>query len=110
MAASDPRIALADLDLVTRAANLISTNYALIGGRRLDRLRPANDLDHFFLADVRHPGTLGQGLLAQVFVHVLNAEFGAGIEPVGDAEVLSFARSLPAPSPRTPGARFAGLP
>ena len=110
MAASDRRIALADLDTVARAANLISTRYALVGGRRLDRREPANDLDHFFLADVRHPGTVGQGLLAQVFIHVLNAEFGAGIEPLRDAEVLSFARSLVAPSPRAPAARLAGLP
>ena len=75
-------------------------------GEPSPRIRRGLDALNFFLADVRHPGTLGQGLLAQVFVHVLNAEFGAGIEPLGDAEVLSFARSLLAPSP---GARLAGL-
>jgi phospholipase/lecithinase/hemolysin len=110
MAASDPRIALADLDFATRAANLVSTRYALAGGRWLDRLSPANDLDHFFLADVRHPGTLGQGLVAQVFIHVLNAEFGAGIEPLGDAEIQAFAHSLEAPAPRDPVTQLAGLP
>jgi lysophospholipase L1-like esterase len=109
LAAADPRIALADLDLATKAANLISTDYALVDGRWIDRRRPANDLEHLFLADVRHPGTLGQGLLARAFVDVLNAEFGAGIEPLGDAELVSFARSLAAPAPGDSGARLAGL-
>ncbi len=110
MAASDPRVALADLDLATRAANLVSARYALVGGRHLDRLHPANDLDHFFLADVRHLGTIGQGLIAQLFVNVVNAEFDAGIEPLTDAEILSYARSHASPSPGDPGSRLAGLP
>jgi hypothetical protein len=38
----------------------------------LDRHRPANDLDGFFLADCRHPGTLGQGLIACMFIEVVN--------------------------------------
>jgi hypothetical protein len=41
-------------------------------GRRLDRHPPANDLDCFFLADGRHPGTLGQGLIACMFIEVVN--------------------------------------
>jgi lysophospholipase L1-like esterase len=92
-ATSDPRIALIDLDLATRAANLASREYVLVAGHRLDRRRPANALDCFFLADVRHPGTLGQGLMASLFVEVVNQEFAAGITPLPPREVLAFARS-----------------
>ena len=73
--------ALVDLDLATRAANLMSTEYTLVDGRKLDRMHPGNTLDRFFLADVRHPGTLGQGLMARMFIETVNAKFAAGIAP-----------------------------
>jgi phospholipase/lecithinase/hemolysin len=103
--AAGGRAALIDLDLATRAANLLSRDHVLVSGLRLDRRRPANRLDHFFLADVRHPGTLGQGLMARMFIEVLNARFGMKIEPLGDREVLAFAQSL---SPRDDAVRLVG--
>ena len=95
---ADPRVALIDLDLATRAANLVSTEYALVEGRKLDRLHPGNALDRFFLADVRHPGTLGQGLMARMFVETVNAKFAAGIPPLDSREVLALARSVAHPA------------
>ncbi|MFO0888892.1 MAG: SGNH/GDSL hydrolase family protein [Isosphaeraceae bacterium] len=97
LAIGNPRLAIVDLDLATRAANLVSTEYTLVGGLRLDRLNPGNGLDRFFLADVRHPGTLGHGLMARMFIEVMNARFGAGIAPLQAREVLDLARSV---SPR----------
>jgi len=91
LATGDPRMALIDLDLTNRAADLASLDWVLISGRRLDRVHPANDLDHFFLADVRHPGTLGQGMLARLFVDTLNVRFKAGIRPLSGPEVLAIA-------------------
>jgi phospholipase/lecithinase/hemolysin len=99
-AVTERRIAIVDLDLATRAANLLSPLHVSVAGRRLDRVRPGNDLDHFFLADVRHPGTLGQSLMARMFVDTINERFGAGIAPLGDREVLDFTASLgTAPTP-----------
>lgn len=109
LAADDPRVALVDLDLANRAADLVSPDWVLVAGRRLDRRHPANDAGHFFLADVRHPGTLGQSLLARLFVDTLNARFHAGIPPLRAPEVVAFAASVaPAPAP-APAVRLTGL-
>jgi hypothetical protein len=89
MAAGDRRIALIDFDLVARLANLISRDYVVVAGRALDRLHPGNSPDRFFLADLRHPGTLAQAQLARMFIVGVNAQFGAGIEPLRDAEILA---------------------
>jgi lysophospholipase L1-like esterase len=96
-AANDPQIALIDLDLTTRAANLLSRDYILIAGRRLDRRRPGHSLDCLFLPDGRHPGTLGQGLFACMFIEVVNAKFAAGIKPLEPRELLALARSVALP-------------
>jgi lysophospholipase L1-like esterase len=110
LAAADPRVALVDLDLYTRGANLLSADHVFFGGRRLDRRSPANDLDHFFLADVRHAGTLGQGLMAQLFVEAVNARFGAaGIEPLRERDVVALAASLPGAGPRDPAIRLTSM-
>jgi phospholipase/lecithinase/hemolysin len=110
LAASDPRVALIDLDLITRAANVLSTEYTLVGGRKLDRRHPGNALDCFFLADVRHPGTLGQGLMARMFIDTVNAKFSAGIAPLQTQEVLTLARSVaPAADPAVALASLAGV-
>lgn len=93
-AAEGPRVAIIDLDLMTRAATLVSLETVLVAGRKLDRLGYGNDLDHFFLADVRHPGTLGQSLLAKLVVETINARFGAGVAPLDDREVLELAASV----------------
>jgi phospholipase/lecithinase/hemolysin len=111
LAASDPRIALMDLDTITRAVNFLSRDYVLVAGRRLDRHRPANELDCFFLADGRHPGTLGQGLFACMFIEVVNTKFAAGIKPLKLREVLIITRSVVPPRDAEIGmARFAGAP
>jgi hypothetical protein len=74
----------------------------------LDRHRPANDLDCFFLADGRHPGTRGQGLIACMFIEVVNTKSAAGISP---REVLAFARSVPPPRDADIGlVRLTGAP
>jgi phospholipase/lecithinase/hemolysin len=107
-ATTERRVALLDLDLTTRAANLLSPDHIDILGRRLDRLRPGNDLDHFFLADLRHPGTLGQSLMARLFVETVNDRFGAGIAPLSAREVLEFTTFL-GTAPRRGSVRLATL-
>jgi phospholipase/lecithinase/hemolysin len=109
LAVRDSRVAVLDLDRVTMLANLVSRDFVSFGGRKLDRRHPANDLDHFFLADVRHPGTLGQGFVARLFVELVNARFGAGIEPLGEHEILAFAGRVPARVPRDADVLAAGF-
>ena len=111
MAAGDRRVALLDLALVARLADLVSRDYAVVAGRRLDRSRPGNSPDRFFLADRRHPGTLAQAELARLFILAVNARFGAGIEPLRDAEILGLVDDPLAgragSSPSWPGGRGA---
>jgi phospholipase/lecithinase/hemolysin len=109
IAARDPRITILDLDMATKVANLFSRDRIIIAGLPLDRTQPSNRLDAFFLADSRHPGTMGQGLLAKMFVETINQRFGAGIPPLSETEVLAFARSPSTPAPRGPDRQVAGL-
>ena len=59
--------------MTTRLANLVSRERVVVDGLRMDRTDPGNSVEHFFLADRRHPGTVGQGLLAKLFVDTINA-------------------------------------
>ena len=76
LAAGDRRVALMDLALVARLADLVSRDSAIVAGRRLDRSRPGNSPDRFFLADRRHLGTLANAELARGFIFAVNARFG----------------------------------
>jgi phospholipase/lecithinase/hemolysin len=109
LAEGDRRVAVLDLERVAMLADLVSRDFVYFGGRKLDRRQPANDPGHFFLADVRHPGTPGQGIMARLFVELVNARFGAGIEPLDEREILAFAGGLPGSAPRDAGVVVAGL-
>ena len=94
LARSDRRIGLADLDVYARLSNLVSRDYVLVAGRKIDRNSLGNDLDHIFLKDQRHAGTIGQGLLARAFIDSINSRFGAGLPGLGDDEIVGFATTL----------------
>lgn len=105
IAASDRRVAVLDLDLAMRIANLLSRDHVIVGGRRYDRTRPSNRHESLFLADGRHLGTIGQGVIARMFIDTINHRFAAGIAPLSDREIVEFARSAPvapAPGPADP--------
>jgi phospholipase/lecithinase/hemolysin len=89
------RIALQDFDLAVKLANAVSLDYAPGAGVRLDRRVPSNDPRHLFLADTRHPGTIGQALMAQLFIDTVNARFGLRITPLRDSEIRHIALSVP---------------
>jgi hypothetical protein len=109
IAAAEPRAALLDVDRATRLAERFSPDRAVVAGRVLDSIHPANDLDHFFLADVRHPGTLGQGMFARMIVATVNARFDAGITPITDRELVDLAVAALSPVPKDTGATLTGL-
>ncbi len=85
---ANPRIALVDLALATQLAPRPDSDHVIVVGRRLDWIRPANDLDHAFLADSRHISTLVQGMLANYVVSALNARLEARIKPLSLREIL----------------------
>jgi lysophospholipase L1-like esterase len=95
LAARDRRVALLDLDLTTRIGDWISPETLRIAGRTIVRTGPSNEPDHLFLADVRHLGTVGQGMLAQLFVATINVRFDAGVQPLLEREILEIATSRP---------------
>ena len=96
LAAGNPRVALLDLDFFAKLGSLVARDRVAVAGRQLDRARPGNDPDCFFLADGRHPGTLAQAQLARLFVHVLDVRFAAGIPPLTDIEVARLAETAAA--------------
>ncbi len=105
MSIGDRRITLLDLALVAEIANLVRRDHAIVARKRLDRYHPGNSPDRFFLADGRHPGTLAQAQLARLFILGVNARFGAGIEPLSDAEIQGLLDASVAGRPGSPPSR-----
>lgn len=97
MALSSGRLVVFDLARITHLAQMLSPQYVSFAGKMVERDQPGNSLDRLFLADVRHLGTLGQGLLAKLLVNVLNARCEAGIRPLDEREILAYAESLASP-------------
>ncbi len=94
LAAAEPRVAVIDLYLTTRIVGSVATTRVRIDGQELDRIHPDNNIDHFFLADGRHVGTVAQGMLARLIVEILDSRFQAGIPHLSDHEVMDFAREI----------------
>jgi phospholipase/lecithinase/hemolysin len=90
----NPRVAVADFDLQSRAAKAIGGDVVSIDGRKFVRTSTGDDPDHFFLADGRHMGTVGQGLLARLIVDTINARFQMSIPRIVEPEILRFAQGL----------------
>jgi lysophospholipase L1-like esterase len=97
--ARDRRIAVVDLFLSQQAARMLAPRGLTLAGRRIIQDRPGNDVDHLFLADGRHLGTVGQGLMARLFVATLNARFDGRIRPLEDRELWDLAGRLPQRTP-----------
>jgi lysophospholipase L1-like esterase len=109
LAARDPRIAILDLDLAMRVADVLSRDHVIVDRLRIDRVHPSNHYEAFFLADGRHLGTVGQGVLARMLIATINQRFDAGIVPLSEREVLEFARKIQAPAVPGPVNQVAGL-
>lgn len=92
MATNHSRIALVDLALAMKLMNLVDRDAIAIAGFKVDLHQPSNDLDHLFLSDNRHLGTLGQGLIAQAILETLNYRFNAGIKKLSFDELVRYAQ------------------
>jgi phospholipase/lecithinase/hemolysin len=93
LAAREPRLAVVDFDLVTRMSEVIYPESVLVGGHPIVRSGPSDDPHHLFLGDVRHLGTVGQGLLAALLDVTIDARFAAGVPPLSEREVVEFAET-----------------
>ena len=102
----EARVGLADLEFEARVAERIFPKVVTVGGRRIDRLTPGNSPGNLFLADGRHIGTIGQGLIAQRFVRAAFVCFGIGIAPISHREIVAAADALTT----VPNARLAATP
>jgi lysophospholipase L1-like esterase len=87
----EPRVAVVDLELAMRISLVIAPSRLVVGDRAISRIEHGNAPDRFFLADGRHLGTVGQGLIAKLIVDKLNTRFSAGIKPIADEEILEYA-------------------
>jgi hypothetical protein len=99
-AAGNRRIAL--VDLAATAAQLVAQapgGTLRFGGTTLDLDRPGDNFHHFFLADGIHVGTVGQGIIADAFVHAVDARFGARLVPLTPRQIIAFAGHI---GPGTP--------
>src|SRR4051794_40621 len=93
LAAREPRSAVLDFDLVTRVSELIYPESVLVAGHPIMRSGPSDDPQHLFLGDVRHLGTVGQGLLAALLDVTIDAKFAAGVPPLSERDVFEFAET-----------------
>lgn len=94
MAAPGNRVAIFDFAKLTRISVVLQPQYMTVGGRKVERERPGNSPDRLFLGDVRHLGTMGQGMLAKLMTDALNRKCGAGLKPLDEREIVAFADRL----------------
>ena len=62
-------------------------------GLDIDFETAGNEPGRFFLADGRHLGTFGQGLIAQRMIRAANRRFGLELPSPSFAEILDVARA-----------------
>jgi phospholipase/lecithinase/hemolysin len=95
IANADSRVAVTDLFGLFE--DVMAPDQFSFGGLPLDRINSGARPDHFYVDDL-HPGTIGQGLIANAFIDTIDARFGAGVPRLSDAEVLGVAGVVPEPS------------
>ncbi len=97
MARNQPRVAILDMARITRVMGYVAPDVVPVGNHKFHLRKPGNAIDHLFLGDVRHLGTIGQGMFAKMVVDALNTKFRAGISPLSDREIVGFAERMSPP-------------
>ena len=94
--AGDDRVAVADFDAVIEG--VMAGEQFTVGGVAIDRTTPGNEPNRLFVDSV-HPGTVGQGLIANAFLTASNQKFDTDYQLLSDAEILQAAGGGPTPIP-----------
>lgn len=105
VAASSDRVALVDLDAVTRQAAASPTGTIEFGGTTINLLIPSDDYHSFFLGDLIHVGTVAQGIIADEFALAIDQKFGAQLFPPAPVEVVHYAAAIQHHATHLPVAR-----
>jgi hypothetical protein len=96
-AATDPRIAVADL--YTLFEDIMAPDQFFVGGVAINRTDASTQPDHLWINPTNsHPGTIAQALIANTFIDTIDDRFGADVPRLSDAEILGFA-GVPVPEP-----------
>ena len=95
IASADHRVAVTDLFGLLE--EVMAPDQFSFGGLPMDRVNSSAQSDHFYVDDL-HPGTIGQGLIANAFIDTIDAQFGADAPRLTDAEIFDVAGVVPEPS------------
>jgi phospholipase/lecithinase/hemolysin len=68
-----------------------------VGGLAIDRINSGVQPNRLYVDDL-HPGTVGQGLIANAFLDTIDTRFGASVPRLSEAEILGAAGVVPEPS------------
>jgi lysophospholipase L1-like esterase len=91
LAATRPRIALVDLAATNQQLGQLNAPSIPYGGATIQLAQVGDNFHDFFLADGIHPGTVAQGIIADMFVEALDDRFGYKVKPLSPAEIVQFA-------------------
>ncbi len=96
IANADGRVAVTDLSGLFQ--DIMAPDQFSFGGLLMDRINSSAQPDHFYVDDF-HPGTIGQGLIANAFIDTIDTQFGAGVSRLSNAEIFGVAGvAVPEPS------------
>ena len=88
LASSSPRVALVDLAAINQQLGQVPGASAPFGGTTINLATVGDDYHDFFLADGLYPGTVAQGIIADLFLNAFNDHFGTAVRPLSPAEIV----------------------
>jgi hypothetical protein len=91
LASSSPRVALVDLAAIDQQLGQAPGASVSFGGTTINLTTVGDDYHDFFLADGLHPGTVAQGIIANLFLGAFNSHFGTAVRLLSPAEIVRFA-------------------
>lgn len=93
IAKTQKQVALADVAKLLQ--QVTSKRRLRLAKVTLDRETASDDPHSLFLEDGAHPGTIAQGLLANVFLKAMKKDFKVKVKPLSNAEILANAGLQP---------------
>lgn len=107
LAARDSGLWVFDFASISRLSRLMYPKFITVAGRRVEREKSGDTPDSLFLADERHLGTIGQGMLAKFMVDALNRGCKQTLPPLREDEIVSLADAV---GPGSPSGLASGRP
>jgi hypothetical protein len=95
IANANPRVGVTNVSGLF--GEIMAADQFSVGGLLMDRINSGVQPYHFYVDDT-HPGTIGQGLIANAFIDTINTQFGAEIPKLSNAEIFGVAGVVPEPS------------